>query len=85
MSAAFEDVARWPARLPNVNVFLGNNGSGKSTLLDAVALALISPLVSSSGYRPQSLIRRSTRGTVKGASIAVDLVSRIQRPLAARS
>lgn len=38
------------------------NGSGKSTLLDAIALALISPIVSSSGYRPQHLIRRSNRG-----------------------
>ena len=72
--AAFEEVVRWPVRLPNVNVFLGNNGSGKSTLLDAVALALISPLVSSSGYRPQSLIRRASRGKVDTAEMAVDLV-----------
>lgn len=71
---AFEDVARWPPRFNNVNVFLGNNGSGKSTLLDAMALALISPLVSSSGYRPQSLIRRSSRGVVKKARVAVDVV-----------
>ncbi|WP_024276983.1 ATP-binding protein [Xanthobacter sp. 126] len=75
---AFGDVTRWPARLDNVNVFLGNNGSGKSTLLDAIALALISPLVSSSGYRPQMLIRRSSRGKVHKALIDVDVVLHAQ-------
>ena len=72
--AAFDDVTRWPARLNNVNVFLGNNGSGKSTLLDGLALALIAPLVSSSGYRPQSLIRRSSRGSVPKATVNAEVV-----------
>lgn len=57
-------------RLPNVNVFLGINGSGKSTILDATALALLSPLIGSSGYRPYVLIRRSNRGEVPLATIS---------------
>jgi energy-coupling factor transporter ATP-binding protein EcfA2 len=60
-------------RLPNVTVFLGMNGSGKSTLLEAIALALISPIVASSGYRPQYLIRRSNHGKIDHASIEAEL------------
>jgi hypothetical protein len=70
----FEDVSRWPPRLDNVNVMLGVNGSGKSTILDAVALALLSPIIASSGYRPLSLIRRTNRGVIKQAIIAAQLV-----------
>lgn len=70
----FEDVGRWPPRLPNVNVFLGINGSGKSTLLDAVALALMSPIVSSSGYRPQALVRRPGKGRIPMAYVGAHLV-----------
>jgi hypothetical protein len=72
--AAFEDVTRWPPRLPNVNVILGANGAGKSTILDATALALLSPLIASSGYRPFALIRRSNRGAIKRAAIVANLV-----------
>lgn len=71
---AFRDVSRWPPRLDNVNVFLGNNGSGKSTLLSAVALSLMSPIAPSSGYRPRSLIRRPARGQVKSAEVSTDVV-----------
>lgn len=70
----FEDVTRWPPRLNNVNVMLGVNGSGKSTVLDAVALALLSPIIASSGYRPLSLIRRSNKGAIKSATITAGLV-----------
>ncbi|TBC25609.1 ATP-binding protein (plasmid) [Rhizobium ruizarguesonis] len=75
---AYEDVTRWPPRLDNVNVFLGNNGSGKSTLLSAIALSLISPIASSSGYRPRSLIRRPRTGKVNGAEISTDLLLHAQ-------
>ncbi len=74
LDTAFDDVRPWPPRLPNVNVILGANGAGKSTILDATALALLSPLIASSGYRPFALIRRSNRGEVKRATILADLV-----------
>jgi hypothetical protein len=70
----FENVSRWPPRFDNVNVMLGVNGSGKSTILDAVALALMSPIIASTGYRPLSLIRRSNKGSVKLSVISADLV-----------
>lgn len=46
-------------KLPNVNVMLGGNGLGKTSVLRAVALSTLGPLLSaSSGYVPDSLIRR---------------------------
>jgi hypothetical protein len=53
----FEGVEPWPPRLPNVNIMSGTNGSGRSTILAAAALAILAPIISSSGYRPYSLIR----------------------------
>ena len=61
-------------RHPNVNILLGVNGSGKSTVLDATALAMLSPLIASAGYRPFALIRRSNRGTIQKATIRAELV-----------
>lgn len=44
---------------PNVNVLLGSNGRGKTSVLRAAALATLGPLLSaSSGFVPDSLIRR---------------------------
>lgn len=46
-------------KFPNVNVMLGDNGVGKTSVLRAAALAALGPLLSaSSGYVPDSLIRR---------------------------
>ena len=45
-------------RYPNVNVLLGNNGMGKSAALKAAAIALMSPIIGSTGYRPFLLVRR---------------------------
>ncbi len=65
----FEEVdvqLRHPGRddtgLANLNLLLANNGGGKSTLLGAIALALLSPLLGSSGFVPFHLIRRCREG-----------------------
>jgi energy-coupling factor transporter ATP-binding protein EcfA2 len=65
---AFADVRAWPPRLPNLTLLVGNNGSGKTTILDAVALAILSPILASSGYRPYALVRRRPDGSVAPAA-----------------
>ncbi len=47
-----------PSQLPNVALLLGNNGMGKSSALQAIALALMTPVIESTGYRPYSIVRR---------------------------
>ncbi|MCP4158137.1 MAG: AAA family ATPase, partial [bacterium] len=42
----------------NVNLVLGINGSGKTTLLKAIALNILAPVISSSGYSPYHLISK---------------------------
>ncbi len=69
----FEWAPGWPSSLPNVNLLLGTNGAGKSTALMAVALAVLSPVIQSSGFKPHSLVRRDPRK--KGASPAEALAA----------
>jgi hypothetical protein len=58
-----------------VNLLLGVNGAGKSTVLDAAALAVLSPIIAQSGYRPYYLIRRMKKQrSAPQASITAELV-----------
>lgn len=47
-----------PTRLPNVNLFLGGNGTGKSSVFKALALAILAPVMQSSGFAAEYLVRR---------------------------
>jgi len=49
---------RGTARLPNVNLLLGDNGSGKSSVFQAIALGVLAPVISSSGFHADHLVRR---------------------------
>ena len=84
---------------PNVNVMLGDNGLGKTSVLRAAALSTLGPVLSSSsGYVPESLVRRppgmqrasqATLAKLPSAVIAADVVldpselpSYVERPRA---
>jgi hypothetical protein len=54
--------------LDNVNLLLGMNGAGKTTILKAVALAVLTPVLQSSGFVPYCLVRRSKRGPARRKS-----------------
>lgn len=47
-----------PARLKNVNMFLGDNGSGKSSVFRAAVLGALAPIIPSSGLTADYFVRR---------------------------
>jgi len=47
-----------PTHLQNVNLFLGGNGSGKSSVFKALVLAILSPVLTSSGLVVEYFVRR---------------------------
>ena len=60
--------------LKNVTLLVGVNGTGKTSILRAVALGVLAPIISVSGYRPYYLVRQTRAGAkaiVKG-SVVVD-------------
>jgi len=66
------------ARLPNVNLLLGDNGAGKSTILKGIAMALNGPILPHAGFRPYSLVRRvfekgATGGRPRAAQVKADV------------
>ncbi len=71
------------AKLPNINLLLGNNGLGKTTFLKAVALAAMGPAVTDSGIFPYRLVRREpeasgSKTTKKSPSDSSNQVAKIE-------
>ena len=70
--------------LANVNLLLGVNGAGKTTILKALAIAVLTPVLESSGFVPYCLVRRplrpparrkiKTRGVIATATISATAV-----------
>jgi predicted ATPase len=46
------------SELDNVNLVLGDNGGGKSSVLRALAIAMLAPALTESGFVPYRLVRR---------------------------
>ncbi len=65
-------------QLPNVTLLLGNNGMGKSSALEAIALALMTPVIESTGYRPYSIGRRGARDKRGKTKVIAEVVLNLQ-------
>ncbi len=47
--------------LPNVNLFLGGNGSGKTSVFRALCSGILAPVLISSGFQAEYLVRRKAQ------------------------
>jgi hypothetical protein len=68
---------RSAAELKNVNLVLGDNGGGKSSVLRAIALAMLAPVLSESGFVPYRLVRRvaDNQDSVTRAEVKVEALA----------
>ena len=60
--------------LSNVTLLVGVNGSGKTSVLRAVGLAILSPVIGSSGFRPDYLVRRGAAKVKEASAKAIFLM-----------
>lgn len=51
------------SEISNINLILGDNGGGKSSVLRGLAIAILAPALSRSGFVPYRLVRRQAPGT----------------------
>lgn|GEM_PF-1041785 len=63
-----------PPDIPNVTLLLGDNGAGKTSVLRAIALAVLSPVIESSGFAPYSLVRRTRKRFEERAEVRAHLL-----------
>ncbi|MEZ5301279.1 MAG: hypothetical protein R3F11_11595 [Verrucomicrobiales bacterium] len=52
---------------------LGNNGAGKSTILRGIALSILTPVIESAGYVPNSMVRRERGAFADAAKVSARL------------
>lgn len=50
-----------PERYPNINLFIGENGAGKTSIVKALCLAVLAPIMNSSGLRIDFFVRRPSK------------------------
>jgi hypothetical protein len=67
-----------PPAIPNVTLLLGDNGVGKTSVLRAIALAILSPVIASSGFSPYNLVRRTSKGIAERADLSAHIVLHAQ-------
>ena len=63
-------------RLPNVNLLLGDNGTGKTAVLKAISLAVLAPIIDTTGYRPYYLVRLAKEQSHEVDMAGLDVVYR---------